>query len=136
MSDRDVILLCGPPGAGKSTYAAQHYPDYRIYDLDHAQWGGDERRFRRALGAIRTQPHARAVVIRSGARRSTRATWALAVGATAVVVLPVEPAVCRARIIVRNRDRQPLDQQLAAVATWWDRYEPEPTRVGEVSRAW
>jgi len=67
---REVVLICGPPGAGKSTYARS--TGLKVYDRDDPQWTS-ERQFRQALERLRRDPSAQAAVIRSGATRSAAA---------------------------------------------------------------
>lgn len=125
---RLVVLVCGPPGAGKTTRATTlaRLEGLNVYDIDLHRWHGDERAFRRDIARLRTDPDARAVVIRSGARIRHRERWSRAIAATRVETLATPAGVCRDRIVKRNRDRPPLAQQLAAVDRWHRDYEPDP----------
>lgn len=131
MVTRRVVLLCGPPGAGKTTHA--HTLCLPVYDIDDAKWNNSERHFRRALQRLAITPAAQAVVIRSGATRSARAKAAELIGATEVQVLDTEQDVCIGRVIKRGRPRPPLPVQVAAIKSWWTKYEPD---LGSTSRRW
>lgn len=125
--DRRVILICGPPGAGKTTHA--HTLGLPVYDIDDVQWSGDEKRFRPALAQLARTPAAQAVVIRSGATISARNTAAEQIGATETLIILTDRDECMRRVRERNRPRPSLDRQLAAVAQWWKQYQPDRLAV-------
>lgn len=126
---RRVVLLCGPPGAGKSTLAAEL--GLRVFDLD--TWSGTPKSFRAAISQLRHDPAAAAVVIRC----SPFADTAQMCGATEQIVLDVPLSECIRRIRARKRTNPPLRAQIAAARDWWDQYEQRGRtvpRVGEPRR--
>lgn len=119
---RRVLLICGPPGAGKTTLARS--TGLTVYDFDDAEWHGSDHLFRNALRKLAADPDAQAVVIRGAPSLDARSKAARMCGATEVRVLEVAQETCVARIVARKQVSQPVRRQIAAVATWWDRYEP------------
>lgn len=134
MVTRRVVLVCGPPGAGKTTHARSLGLD--VYDIDDPQWHNSERYFRSALTQLGQTPGARAAVIRSGATSTARDKAAALVCATETYVLATDAETCVQRVVNRGRPRPPLHVQIAAIKTWWDRYEPATPGIGAVSEAW
>ena len=120
--DRRVVLICGPPGAGKTTLA--HTLGLEVYDLDDDRWHGSDPLFRAALVQLREDPRARAVVIRTGATLSARRKAVGNCGATEVVVLDTPPEVCIQRIKERGRTEPPIRYQINGVREWWAKYQP------------
>lgn len=119
---RRVVLICGPPGSGKTTWAKAS--GLRVYDRDDPQWTS-ERQFRAAIARLATDPHARAVVIRAGASSSARARAAGLIGATETIVLAVPADEAKRRVAGRGtRATISMRTQMASVDTWWQRYEP------------
>ena len=114
MSERTVVLLCGPPGAGKTT--AARASGLTIYDRDEPQWTSD-RHFGAALSALGRDPRARAVVIRSGATSTARATAARQVGATHVYVITGTDHASR----ITTRGRADRERTIAGVTRWLER---------------
>lgn len=125
--DRKVILVCGPPGAGKSTYA--HTLGLDVYDLDDERWDWNEGLFKAELVRLRENPKARAVVIRTGATLSARQRAASMCGATDVVVLDTDLPTCLARIRKRGRIEPSLRFQINGAKKWWETYEPGPVEL-------
>ena len=118
--DRKVLLICGPPGAGKTTMA--HGSGLEVYDLDDERWGGSDPLFRASLVRVRENPKARAAVIRSAATLNARRRAAVTCGATDVVVLETPVHVCIERIRERGRTVPPLNFQIKGAQEWWRKY--------------
>lgn len=134
MVTRRVVLICGPPGAGKTTYA--HTLDLDVYDKDDEPWTGDESAFRASIQQLAADPKAQAAVIRSGATRSARRKAAAVICATETIILDVDAATCIQRIT--ERKRPPIRAQIAGVKAWWEQHEPEAetASIGQRSREW
>lgn len=115
---RRVVMLCGPPGAGKTT--AARTSGLTVYDRDDDHWTG-EAHFRSALRRLARDRAARAVVIRSGATSNARAAAAELMGATHTFLLVEDAAVLRDRI--RRRHRADMVATLIAVDTWLTRFD-------------
>lgn len=127
MTRRRVVLVCGPPGAGKTTYARSL--GLQVYDRDDPQWTS-EKQFVAAIRQLKRQPNARAVVIRSGATASARARATELIGATEVEILDVDLETCIQRIRQRRRTTPPMSVQIVAARGWWHKYlaPPQPRK--------
>ncbi|MDO5619279.1 AAA family ATPase [Kocuria sp.] len=121
-----IRTVCGPPGAGKTTWVADHaQPADLVIDLDalRDQYGTDDlARSVRSLMESKAREYDRGDVwiIRTLADAGQRADHARRVGADEVVVLETPADVATARA----RDRDGNDERADAITRWWDRYSP------------
>lgn len=136
MTGSRVTLVCGPPAAGKTSWACSRAgPGDQVIDLDEIC---------RSLGSRSTHDHPRHIkrmaervrqsledhasdhpgqtfVIRTLPRATDRAAAAERLGARVVVLAtPADEAIGRARA-----DGRP-EWTEQAIRQWWENYEPSP----------
>ena len=113
-----MVILCGPPGAGKTT--AARASGLQVFDRDDDEWSS-EAQFRRRIADLSRTPTAQAVVIRAGASSSARAKAAVLVGATHTFLLTEHKRELAHRVATRNRADKVTG--LASIRTWFDKFD-------------
>ena len=141
-----LVIVCGPPAAGKSTYVrAEAAAGDVVIDLDEIQAkltgrslyeSGSEvpyaalaERNRRLQALTEAEcSDERVWFVVGAASCSERRRWRLL--APERVVLLLTPAEeCKRRLAADPRRRQRLGELFEAVDDWWRRYEPDPRDV-------
>lgn len=115
---RRVVLLCGPPGAGKTTAALTS--GLYVYDRDDEHWTS-ERQFTSALRDLAIKRDAQAVVIRSAASSSARTKAARLVRATETYLILGELRELERRIA--HRRQGDVRREIAGLHAWFDRFD-------------
>jgi 5-methylcytosine-specific restriction endonuclease McrA len=143
-----LVIVCGPPAAGKSTWvAARARPGDVVIDLDAIvadvsgqpfthDWDRFDwtavamRRRNEMLADLSRARNGRAWFIVPAPKPEDRQWWAEKLAAEAVVVLAVPVAECKARVLA-DKGRNAA-ATMRAVMQWWSDYQPRP---GDESRA-
>jgi AAA domain-containing protein/HNH endonuclease len=146
-----LTIVCGPPGAGKSTYVREHAtPADLVVDLDEIRSelsgqplyaAGPEtlvpailERNRRLQGlAVGAEAAAAWFVVGAPSRRE-RDHWRR-LRPHRVVMLATSPEECRRRLAADARRGGCRSELERAVDEWWRRFEPDPRDLHPGSRA-
>lgn len=129
-----VVLVCGPPGAGKTTYVQSvAMSGDVVIDLDAYKvrvggkpWDTDPLVFRRAVGVrdadIRALRHATGgtcYLIVSAPTKAERREWCVALKKVTVKVIDTDAEECIRRILSDSERLSAASGQVRAVREWW-----------------
>ncbi len=129
-----VVLVCGPPASGKTTYVAKRaQPGDVVIDLDDIleslgaqRWTNDKAALSRAIAirddtlrSLATSTGGTAYLIAGAPRRSERDAWRRALGNVTVVILRTAATTCIARITADPNRSHAAEKLKQAVANWW-----------------
>ena len=148
-----VVLVAGPPAAGKSTYVASNAAKADlVIDLDECLaavggevWGWDARRdlIRAAyklrdeqLQSLARRKIGRAWLITSAPTEAERLAWRKKLVRVSVVVLDTDAALCRARIAADPARARHVDRQCRAVDAWHRRFNEGGGGFNHEKRFW
>jgi 5-methylcytosine-specific restriction protein A len=137
-----LTMVCGPPGAGKSTYInARRGPDDVVIDIDMIlrDLSGTESRTRerrdrylldafvernKRLAALATETRPIAAWFIIGAPGPTvRRAWSDQLKPNNIVVMETPAAVCRSRIMAEPTRAETASGMVAGAFAWWERYQ-------------
>lgn len=137
-----LVIVCGPPASGKSAWvAARARPGDVVIDLDaivaevsgqpfthdwdRFDWTAAAMRRRNAMLADLSRARAgHAWFIVGAPKAEDRQWWADKLAAKAVVVLAVQVAECKARLLADKGRNAAVTMR--AVMQWWSDYQPRP----------
>lgn len=132
-----VSLVCGPPGAGKSTLIRERAgPQDLIIDFDvylkvlgGEKWTTDKELVRKAfimrndaLRSLAGRRSGRVWLIKMAPTRAERAAWARALLRVSEVMVATDSATCKARIRADPERQHAVEKMCAAVDDWWTTY--------------
>jgi len=144
-----VSLVCGPPGAGKSTWIRERAaPEDMVIDFDvflkaigGEKWSTDKdlvlKAFRMrddALRSLSTRRRGRVWFIKSAPTLAERTAWSQALLRVTEVILATEPDTCKARIRADADRQHAAEKMCSAVDDWWSLYAAQggtqPKQIG------
>lgn len=112
---RRVVLIVGPPAAGKSTLARQLAADEGLTHLEREQFA-DDPEFLAAAHHATTPAAARVVVVRCCPKITEQADLERSLGATETIVLDPDPQLCIRRAALRRRTG--WRREIHAITVW------------------
>lgn len=137
----NAIVVCGPPLAGKTTYAEKLGVPYVDWDNIYAELSGLPLHQRAPNdSAIKGQTHERfrvecmtalrtgGVVVRCAPSRWERDMYRLTRGVQ-VVLLEVPYEECMRRLEASGRSSTVIESTRMAIRQWWATYRPSPDDV-------
>lgn len=133
-----VVLVCGPPASGKTTYIANHAkPGDMVIDLDAyleriggRKWEADQTKVRLAFNlrdvdirSLEYREFGTAWITATAPTAEERTAWAEALGPKLSVVMLDEPeAVCIARVGADGTRQHAADAMQNVIRKWWAEY--------------
>jgi len=128
---RNVTLICGPPGAGKTTLALQLHPQaLDIGDLPPGTARQRSKIYARKAWRIGNNPHANTAVTRGAPTEAERARQRELCKPARTVIMLTPADECHRRVTQRNRPGDPgreLADQHDTIDTWWTAWQAENT---------
>jgi predicted kinase len=134
-----LVIVCGPPAAGKSTYvASRRQPGDIVIDLDLIvmELGGDSRTTDRAirkralmernnrLRLLHTRESGRAWFITTAPSGSTRRQWSRLLKPECVLLMPTPADECLRRVGMDPERSASRAEQTRIIEYWWAEFSP------------
>jgi hypothetical protein len=111
---RQVILVTGPPGAGKSTWAQEHAAGQRIYEREQTN---SEQHYRNSVAKMARDPNALAIVIRCCPTIASVKQWQQISQCTQT--LTVDPGIDETLRRIEQRARPQWRDEAQAARMWY-----------------